>query len=146
MAPPRIAISTDIPATPERVWADVRHIEDHVEWMADAESIRFTTASHEGPGTSFDCATRIGPIRLTDKMVVTEWVDNAVMGIRHVGIVTGTGRFTLEPLAGGATRFTWEEELSFPWWMGGSIGARVGGLVLRLVWRRNLSRLRSRFV
>lgn len=113
--------------------------------MADAESIKFTTASHEGPGTAFDCRTRIGPIRLTDQMVVTEWIDDAVMGIRHVGIVTGTGRFTLEPLDSGGTRFTWSEELTFPWWMGGSVGARVGGLVLRLVWRRNLSRLRARF-
>lgn len=123
----------------------MRHIGSHVEWMADAESITFTTAAHEGPGTAFDCATRIGPLRLTDRMVVTEWRDDEVMGIRHVGIVTGTGRFTLSPLDGGHTRFTWEEQLDFPWWMGGPIGARVGGLVLRLVWRRNLAKLRARF-
>ena len=40
------------------------------------------------------------------------------------GLVTGTGRFTLEPLDDGRrTRFTWEEELTFPWWLGGPLGA-----------------------
>ena len=113
--------------------------------MEDAVAITFTTASHEGPGTAFDCATRIGPLRLTDRMVVTEWQEGTVMGIRHVGLVTGTGRFTLDPLPGGATRFSWEEQLVFPWWMGGRIGALLGGPVLRLVWRRNLRNLRARF-
>jgi hypothetical protein len=55
--------------------------------------------------------------------------------------VTGTGRFTLQRRGRRRTRFTWDEELAVPWWLGGPIVA----LVLRLVWRRNLERLRRRF-
>ena len=55
-------------------------------------------------------------------------------------LVTGTGRFTLVG-EGGGTRFTWEEELAIPWWLGGPLAARV----LELVWVRNLRNLRSRF-
>ena len=145
LGPPRITVATDIPAPPEQVWADVRRIESHVEWMEDAERITFTTSGHEGPGTAFDCATKVGPIRLRDRMVITEWADAAVMGIRHVGLVTGTGRFTLEPIGTASTRFTWQEELTFPWWLGGVLGAHAGSLVLRVVWRRNLRNLRARF-
>jgi len=141
----RIRVSTAIDAPPATVWADVRHIARHVEWMADAVAITFTSDSREGVGTSFDCATRVGPLRLVDRMVVTEWRDGEVMGIRHEGAVTGTGRFTLTA-AGDGTQFTWEESLRFPWWLGGPLGALAGAPLLSLVWRRNLRSLRRRFV
>ena len=62
------------------------------------------------------------------------------MGVKHIGIVTGSGVFTLEPLNNGArTLFKWEEELVFPWFLGGPIGAFIGGkIVLRQIWKRNL--------
>jgi hypothetical protein len=115
--------------------------------MADAEAIRFTSAGRSGVGTTFACDTRIGPFSLVDRMEVTEWTEGRLIGVRHTGLVTGVGRFTLRrpALRRRATRFTWEEELTFPWWMGGPVGALAGGVVLRLVWRRNLRRLRARF-
>ena len=61
------------------------------------------------------------------------------MGVRHVGMVTGTGEFTLVPVDGGLrTQFIWQERLVFPWWMGGPVGATIGGVFLRLIWKRNL--------
>ena len=45
------------------------------------------------------------------------------MGIEHRGVVTGRGRFTLAPAPAARTRFTWTEALTFPWWMGGPVGA-----------------------
>lgn len=141
----RIRVSTVVPARPAAVWADVRDIASHVEWMADAEAIRFTGPKRHGVGTAFDCDTRVGPFRLVDRMAVTEWDEGRVIGIRHVGLVEGSGRFTLRPTWRGHTRFTWTETLRFPWWMGGPIGAVVGRPVLRAIWKRNLRRLRARF-
>ena len=59
-------------------------------------------------------------------------------------MVTGSGRFTLTPIdLARRTRFTWEESLTFPWWMGGPVGAFVGGkVVLAAIWRRNLRGLK----
>lgn len=142
--PTRIRVATLIEAPREQVWQQVRDIGSHVEWMKDAESIRFTSAHREGVGTTFDCATRLGPLRLNDRMEVTEWEDGRAMGIRHVGAVTGAGRFTLTPTAGGHTCFQWEEELTFPWWMGGRIGSEAARPLFLLVWRGNLRRLRRR--
>lgn len=141
----RIRVRTVIDAPPAVVWEDVRHLSSHVEWMADAESITFTSDQDEGVGTTFDCRTRVGPLRLTDRMEVTEWRDRRRMGIRHVGLVTGEGRFTLRRVRGGRTRFTWTEQLRYPWWMGGPVGGVVIDQVLRLIWRRNLRRLAARF-
>jgi carbon monoxide dehydrogenase subunit G len=137
---PSIRVSTTIDAPAHQVWDDVRDLGSHVEWMADAEAIRFTSVGRSGVGTTFDCDTKVGPLRLTDKMEVTEWVEGQAIGVRHVGLVTGSGRFTLTP-EGSRTRFTWEESLSIPWWLGGPAAA----VVLRLVWVRNLRKLRQRF-
>ena len=95
-------ISLEIDATSETVWASLEEISSHVEWMKDAESIRFRTDSHTGVGTVFECATRVGPIRLTDVMSVTEWVPRQSMGVEHRGRRAGSG--TLQPRAGGLAR------------------------------------------
>lgn len=138
-----IVVSTVIEATPTQVWDVVRVVEDHVEWMADAEAIRFTSDRTSGVGTTFECDTKVGPARLTDEMEITEWVDEQVMGVRHVGLVTGAGRFTLTPSGPGRTEFRWEEDLTFPVWMGGPLRDPVGGRVLERIWRRNLVRLKD---
>gem|GEM_PF-831396 len=149
-----VSVSILIDAPPSEVWADLRDISSHTEWMQDAVAIRFTSERHHGVGTTFEADTKVGPFRLSDPMEVTEWDEGPMeegtgegarsMGIRHGGVVTGTGRFSLEPVAGGRTRFSWDEELSFPWWMGGATGSLVAGQVLRLVWKRNLANLKRR--
>jgi hypothetical protein len=123
----------------------VERVEDHVAWMHDAEAIRFKTDQHRGIGTTFLCDTKVGPIRLVDDMEITEWVPPSTMGVRHVGLITGTGRFTLTPIdLGRRTRFSWTESLTFPWWLAGRLGAFVGGTaVLRPLWDRNLRTLKA---
>ena len=141
----RIRVSTTIEAPLDAVWEYVRRIDSHTEWMADAESISFRTAQTEGLGTSFVCLTKIGPLRLNDDMVITEWAEKEAIGVRHTGLVAGEGRFTLTPAGTDRTEFCWTEELHFPWWMGGLLGDIVGARILEWVWRRNLRTLRAQF-
>ena len=141
----RITVSIELAASPARVWEIVEPVERHVDWMADAVAIRFTNSQTRGVGTAFDCDTKVGPIKLTDHMEITEWVPEKSMGVKHVGIVTGTGVFTIEPLGNGQySKFTWSEDLTFPWWLGGPIGEVVGGnIVMKAIWRRNLKKLQA---
>ena len=139
----RIKVSTTIDAPVGAVWDYVENISSHVEWMADAETIEFTSARHAGVGTEFICVTKVGPFRVRDAMQVTEWTARRAMGIRHEGIVTGDGVFTLHKRRGNRTRFTWKERLSFPLWMGGSVGALCAKPILRMIWKRNLRRLKA---
>jgi len=140
-----IRVAIEIEATPARVWEVVEPVENHVDWMHDAVAIRFTGAQTRGVGTEFLCDTKVGPIKLVDRMEITEWTPGEVMGVRHSGLVTGSGRFTLEPIdLGRRTRFVWQEELTFPWWLGGPLGAFIGGkVVLRAIWQRNLRGLKQ---
>lgn len=140
----RIAVSIEINVDPARVWQEVEPIENHVDWMHDAVAICFQTDQMRGVGTTFLCDTKVGPIKLVDRMEITSWEPGVSMGVRHLGIVTGTGVFTLTPIdLGRRTRFSWTENLTFPWWLGGALGSRIGGrIVMTPIWRRNLRGLK----
>jgi hypothetical protein len=139
---PRISVAIELDATPAEVWSVVEDVGGHVEWMADARAIRFTSDRHAGVGTTFDCDTQVGPLRLVDHMEITTWEPGRAMGVRHVGLVTGEGTFRLGPLDGGRrTRFSWTEDLRFPWYLGGSVAGVAAAPVFRLIWTRNLTAL-----
>jgi len=140
----RVKVSTVIDAPPSLVWADIKDLASHIEWMDDALRIDFTSSQTSGVGAAYACDTAVGPFHVTDRIEVTEWDEGRRIGIRHRGLVKGTGRFTIRRAMGGRTRFTWEEELSFPWWVGGRLASVVGTRMLKRVWRRNLANLRSR--
>lgn len=135
-------MSTTINAPPRAVWRAIEDIESHVRWMDDARAIRVTSRRHQGVGTTFECDTRVGPLTVLDHMEITQWQPRRTMGVRHIGAVSGEGRFTLRSLGPGRTRFTWREQLEFPWWLGGSVGGVVGAEVLRGLWKRNLRNLK----
>ena len=139
-----IRVSIDIEAPVQKVWDIVEPVERHVDWMADAVAIRFQTEQTRGTGTTFFCDTKVGPITLVDVMTITAWEPGKVMGVKHTGVVTGTGEFTLEAIDEANTRFTWTESLTFPWWLGGPLGALIGGqVVMKAIWRRNLRKLKK---
>ena len=138
-----VTVVVEIDRTPTQVWSYLRDISSHVDWMADATEIRFTSEQTEGVGTSFECDTKIGPVKLTDVMTITSWVDEAEMGVRHEGVVTGVGEFHLSETSSGGSRFSWREDLSFPLWLGGPIGEVVAKPILTAVWKRNLKKLKA---
>ena len=137
-------MSTVIDAPPAEVWRVIEDVATHVDWMTEAVAIRFRSEQRGGAGTTFECDTKVGPFRLTDVMEITSWRPGREMGVRHVGLVTGTGRFGLRLARGGHTLFSWDERLRFPLWLGGPIGALIGGQVLKVIWRRNLRALKAR--
>ena len=88
--------------------------------------------------------THFGPLRTTDTNEVTAWEPPRGITVEHRGRFTGWDRFLLDPSGPGATRFTWEEQVRFPRYLGGPLGALAARPTFCLVWRRNLERFRSR--
>ena len=140
-----IEVSIDIPAPPQEVWDYVADVASNVEWMADASSITFVSPATQGVGTTYDCVTKVGPLRTTDRMEIVEWDPPHALGVAHKGVVRGGGRFTLTPIEEG-TRFTWSEDLTLPWYFGARVGRQPAAMVLERFWRRNLRTLRARIL
>lgn len=136
----RIAVSRTMEAPRHQVWAAMADLGSHVEWMKDARSIEFTGEQRTGVGTRMEVETRFGPLRTLDVMEVTGWEEGESIEVAHSGLIKGRGTLTATPLD-QETLVTWEEELEFPWWLGGAITAWLARPVLAAVWRGNLKRL-----
>lgn len=121
-------------------WAALADIASHVEWMADAESITFTSHIRRGAGTEFECHTRVGSLHTRDRMIVTEWVEGRRIAVEHRGVIGGVGVFELSAPTPRTAFLTWTEDLRFPLYLGGLVGAFVAKPILRRIWRGNLSR------
>ena len=137
-----IRITEEIEASPEVVWNAISDIQTHVNWMADASEIRITSEQTEGVGVTFDCDTKVGPLRTTDKMQITEWTPNQTLTISHKGLVEGKGSFILEKNSDGKTLFIWEEKLDFPLLLGGKITGFFAKPILKKIWQKNLYKLK----
>lgn len=137
-----IQITQAFSVTPDVLWQELRQINRHVLWMHDAVAITFNDDQREGVGTQFLCTTKVGPFVTQDKMVITQWVDEEVMGVEHRGLIRGSGTFELAANATGS-ELSWREKLDFPWWLGGPLGSYVASPVLRRIWRENLRALAS---
>ncbi len=139
-----IRVVVHLPVSPATAWRELERLETHPEWMAEAERIDFVGPRTRGVGTTMVIPTRLGPLRTTDVVEVVTWEPHREIGVQHMGAVSGTGRFTLDP-DGDGCRITWSEELVFPPRLGGRAAARLAAVVLRRVWRRDLGRFARRF-
>lgn len=127
------------------MWDYLSVLDKHPEWMTDALSVEYVEDRRQGEGTRIRVATKVGPFRTVDRMRFTEWREPEEMAVEHVGLFTGEGRFTLTAIDRSTTRFTWEETIRFPWYLGGPLGALVARPILARVWKGNLERLRLHF-
>jgi len=140
----RIEVSAEVAAPIDEVWADLARLENHSEWMKDAEAIEFLSEQHTGAGTKIRVPTRIGPLTTVDEIEFTEWEPPHRMAIVHRGKFTGVGAISLAATVGGTT-VTWSEEIRFPALFLGPLGEVVAAPMLRWVWKTNLKRLADRF-
>lgn len=139
----RIEISTVINKPLNVVWDEVKIMENHVNWMEDAVKIDILSENNSGLNTKMNVLTKVGPITLNDIITVTEWKEKESIGVVHEGIVTGEGVFYLTSLDESKTKFQWVEILKFPFYLGGPLGEIFGGLILKLIWKKNLKNLKE---
>ncbi len=139
----RIEISTVINKPLNVVWDEVKIMENHVNWMEDAVKIDILSENNSGLNTKMNVLTKVGPITLNDIITVTEWKEKESIGVIHEGTATGAGVFYLTSLDESKTKFQWVEILKFPFYLGGPLGEIFGGLIIKLIWKKNLKNLKE---
>tara|TARA_Y100001935_G_C17179722_1_gene444505 strand:+ start:24 stop:461 length:438 start_codon:yes stop_codon:yes gene_type:complete len=139
----RIKVSTIIHKPIEMVWDEVKIMKNHVNWMQDAAKIDFLSKNEAGVDTKMRVLTKVGPFSLNDIITVTAWEEMKSISVVHEGIVTGEGAFYLSKNDEYSTKFEWIEDLKAPIYLGGPIAEFFGGLVLNLIWKKNLINLKK---
>jgi carbon monoxide dehydrogenase subunit G len=133
-----------LPAPPERVWAVLADWERQADWMPDVAWIRVLGPERE-LGARLAVRTRVlGVPVATDLVEVTAWEPPGRLAVRHDGVVGGVGEWALEEADGGATRFSWREEIRMPPPVLGDAGLWLYGPVQRAMLRRSLRNLARR--
>tara|TARA_A200000113_G_scaffold154136_1_gene138932 strand:- start:2200 stop:2640 length:441 start_codon:yes stop_codon:yes gene_type:complete len=138
-----ISVETNISASIDDVWSEVSLIENHSNWMNDAEEINFQSTTKSGVGTEIKVLTKIGPIKLYDYMIFTKWEEKKSIGVDHIGIVTGKGEMQFEEISENITKFKWVETLKFPYYLAGPIGEIFGKPIIEFIWKKNLKNLKE---
>ena len=137
----RVEASRDLPATPERVWEQIRRWEDQSRWIRDAVWVRVLTPEREGLGVRVKVLNRVLLVPLfTEQLEVMGWDPPRRIVMAHRSFVRGTGTWSLEPEDGG-TRFTWTEELFLPIPFLGKLALLVYRPFLRRLMRGSLANL-----
>lgn len=131
-------VVVEIEAPLPRVWEEVTDFASHVRWMRDARSIRVEPPGDAGVGSVLAIDTRVGPFRTMDRFKITKVIPMSLVAGRHRGLFTGEGRFELSEAGPGRTRFAWREQIFFPWYFGGGLGAWAAKPTLTRIWRSNL--------
>lgn len=124
----------------DAVWEALGDLESHALWMREVVAIDFETERRRGPGTSMLVKTRIGPFRTLDRIEVTGWREGESIDVEHTGLIKGVGTLSIGPRE-EKTVVAWDEDLFFPWWLGGPVTAWLARPVLASIWRGNLRRL-----
>jgi hypothetical protein len=105
------SVSVDIDAPVERTWAVVTDWPRQGEWMPMTE-VRVSADTAMGVGAKISARSGVRGASIIDPMVVDVWSPPHRCEVVHLGkVITGRGVFTVEPLPGGRSRFTWREEL-----------------------------------
>src|SRR5207248_9242080 len=100
-----------IGALPERVWSVVSDWERQASWMPDVSRIEVRGPERE-LGASMTVRTKVfGIPAATDLVRVIVWEPPRRLVVDHVGVVTGTGQWRLDPVDERSTRFTGIEEI-----------------------------------
>lgn len=117
MADNSLAITIEVSAPIEKVWAAIADWESQGKWMLQTK-VWVTSSQREGIGTSISAFT--GPLHrfypkfkslgLLDLMCVTNWEPPYRCDVAHVGrLLKGSGSFLLTPISQDKTRFDWSE-------------------------------------
>ncbi len=128
----RVETVTHVEAPPERVWGTLVDWELPPAWLTEGRTLSVDVAVH-GVGTEVRRTSTLAfGLKVHDRMVLTDWEPERLLGIRHDGsALRGVGALELTPTPHG-TRVEWWEEVETPF---GALGETLA-TVFAVPWAR----------
>lgn len=119
---PEIALTVDVAAPADQVWAAVTDWPGQGEWMLGT-SVRGTELEGRGVGGGIEAFTGVGRLGFLDTMTITRWEPPYRCEVLHHGrVVRGSAVFEVVPTGESSCRFVWAEWLTPPLGLLGILG------------------------
>ena len=118
------------------------------DWEKQSNWIMFTTVkivsnSQRPQDTELLATTKIGPLKLADTMVITEWEPHMKIVVEHTGrVILGKGVFNVKEISDDETEFLWQEITPIPFGQLGKIGFFIVKPILNTMFGMSLKRLK----
>jgi hypothetical protein len=127
-------------ARPSRVWEALTAWDRQSEWVLGTR-VYATDLGGRAVGGGLTAITGIGPLAVTDTMVITEWSPPSVCRVRHTGRLI-RGKAAFEVTADGENRavVTWSEQIVPPLGRAGEFAWPVVRPLISLALRYSLRR------
>ncbi|MPZ70226.1 MAG: hypothetical protein GEU71_11970 [Actinobacteria bacterium] len=135
-------MAATMPGPPEVVWRLITDWEHQDDWMLEASDFVVLTEQREGIGVEAEASITIGGITTRDRVRVSRWEVEKVLGIEHLGWVSGEGEIFITPV-GETTHLFWRETLKPPLGILGTIGLTLFKPLMSRIFRRDLRVLQS---
>lgn len=119
------------------------------DWERQSDWIMFTTVklvsgAPQQKDSILLATTKLGPLKVADTMVVTDWQPYERIVVEHTGrIILGKGVFTISKIANETCEFTWQEITPVPFGFVGHIGLLFVQPILNVLFGRSLKILKS---
>lgn len=137
----RIITSIEIFRPPQQVWPHLVDWENLGKWMKEGRDFRVTSPQREGIGVTASAVISIAGLSTRDSIRVVQWDPPRVLGIEHLGWVSGSGRMECHG-RGEHTLLRWEERLDPPLGLLGAAGIRLLQPLMRRIFLRDLRLLK----
>ncbi len=126
-----------LPGPPEVVWELITDWEHQDDWMLEASDFAVVSSHREGIGVLAEATISIGGIKTRDRVRITQWEPGQVLGIAHLGWVSGHADMRLLP-SNGSTRLVWSEHFTPPLGVVGALGLTLFKPIMYRIFMRDV--------
>lgn len=132
-----IEMAETMPGPPDVVWRLITDWEHQGDWMLEARDFVIVSEQREGVGVEAEASISIGGITTHDRVRVSRWEVEKVLGIDHLGWVSGGGEIFITPV-GDTSHVFWRETLRPPLGVVGAVGLSLFKPLMAHIFRRDL--------
>ena len=126
-----------LPGPPEVVWELITDWEHQDDWMLEASDFAVVSSHREGVGVEAEATISIGGIKTRDRVRITQWEPGRLLGIAHLGWVSGHADMKLLP-SNGSTRLVWREHFTPPLGVVGALGMTLFKPIMCRIFMRDV--------
>jgi len=138
-----LSFNIEICAKPKAIFQYVSDWEKQSEWILFTK-VKLLKGAPQQKDPLLLAITKIGPIKVQDTMVVTDWQPFERVVVEHTGrMVLGKGVFTIKKISNDVSSFTWQEITPIPFGIVGRICLVFVKPLLNFLFNASLKKLKN---